>query len=160
MCMYTCTCMSCIYSMSWIHRYMYIFIPSPSRHHLACCQRQIFNNSNAMMVICLIWFLWTPPPHPKRSHVRQPRVPPRHVRHSSDAWEEKSNFLFRRGKNRDFETKGVWPVPSRGTTTGMGSQRKSRQRDGSHKRSRNHSRKLRERTPLVLAAKKTGNFST
>jgi len=38
MCMYTCTCMSCIYSMSWVHRYMYIFIPSPSRHHLTRCQ--------------------------------------------------------------------------------------------------------------------------
>ena len=39
MCMYTCTCMSCIYSMSRICRYMYISVPSP-RHHLARCQRQ------------------------------------------------------------------------------------------------------------------------
>jgi len=40
MCMYTCTCMSCMYSMSWIHRYMYISIRSPSRYHLAGCQRR------------------------------------------------------------------------------------------------------------------------
>jgi len=35
------------------------------------------------------------------SHVRQPRVPPRNVWHSSDPWEEKSNLLFWREKNRD-----------------------------------------------------------
>jgi len=31
----------------------------------------------------------------------------------------------------------------------MGRERELRERDGSHKRSRNHSRKLRERTPLL-----------
>jgi len=40
MCMNTCTCMSCIYIMSWIHRYMYVSIPSPSGHHLARCHRR------------------------------------------------------------------------------------------------------------------------
>ena len=36
MCMYACTCMSCIYSMSCqlIQKYMYVSIRSPSRHHL------------------------------------------------------------------------------------------------------------------------------
>ena len=52
----------------------------------------------------------------------------------------------------DFETKGVWPVPSREDTTGMGRERESwlRERDGSYKRSRNCSRELRERTLLDL----------
>ena len=53
MCMYTCPCMSWIYSISWIHRYMYISIPSPSR-----------NSSHAVMVSCLSWFPWTPPRAP------------------------------------------------------------------------------------------------
>ena len=117
----------------------------------ACCRRQRLqncNSSHAVMVSCLTWFPWTPPPRPQRSHVRQPRVPPRNVRHSSDPWEEKSNLLFWREKNRDFETKGVDQVPPGGTTTGIGRKRELRERDGSHKRSRNYSRKLRERTPL------------
>jgi len=109
--MCTCTCMSCIYSMSWIHRYMYVSIPSPSRHHLARCQRQICNISHAMMVICLSWFPWTSPPRPQRNHVRQPRVPPRNVRHSSDPWGEKSNLLFWRGKIVTSKRRGLTSPP-------------------------------------------------
>jgi len=46
--------------------------------------------------------------------------------------------------------KGADQSPPRGTqaTTGRGRERELRERDGSHKRSRNYSRKLRERTPL------------
>ena len=53
-------------------------------------------------------------------------------------------------KNLDFEMKGADQSPPRGTqaTTGRGRERELRERDGSHKRSRNYSRKLRERTPL------------
>ena len=36
------------------------------------------------------------------------------VRYSSDPWEEKSNLLFWREKNRDFETKGVDHSPPGG----------------------------------------------
>jgi len=49
-----------------------------------------------------------------------------------------------------LRNEGSWPVPSRGTTTGMGGERELRERDGSHRRSRNYSRKLRERTQLVI----------
>jgi len=72
------------------------------------------------------------------------------VQHSSDPWqwEEKSSLLFWRKKNRDFETKGVDLSPPRDATTGMGRERELREHDGSHKRSRNYSRELRERTPL------------
>jgi len=56
-------------------------------------------------------------------------------------------------KNLDFEMKGADQSPPRGTqaTTGRGRERELRERDGSHKRSRNYSRKLRERTPLPYA---------
>jgi len=58
-------------------------------------------------------------------------------------------------KNHDLEkahkqirNEGSWTVSLRATTTGMGKEREFRERDGSHKRSRKYSRKLRERTPL------------
>ena len=44
-----------------------------------CCRRQrlqIFISSHAVMVSCLSWFPWTPPPRPQHSHVLQPHVPP------------------------------------------------------------------------------------
>jgi len=90
-----------------------------------------------------------PPPRTQRSHVRQPRVLARIARHSSDPWKKKSSLLFRRGKKSWLRNKGSWLVPLRVDTTGMGRERELRERDSSHKRSRNYSRELRERTPLV-----------
>jgi len=142
-CMYTCTCMSCTYSMSWIHRYMYISIPSPSR-----------NSRHAVIVSCLSWFPWTPPPRPQRSHVRQPRVPPRNVRLSLTLG-GKNQFAVLAGKKSWLRSEGsFWPVPPRGTIrilgpTGMGRERKLREHDGSHNHSWNYSRELKERTPLL-----------
>jgi len=52
------------------------------------------------------------------------------------------------GKKSWLRNEGSWPVPPRGSTTGMGRERELRERDGAHKRSRNYSRKLRGRTPL------------
>jgi len=117
MCMYTCTCMSCIYSMSWIHRYMYKYIPSrrsylifyldSNKQHffsfsMSWIHRYMYisipspsrNSSHAVMVSCLTWFPWTPPPRPQCSHVRHPRVPPRNVRHFSDPWEKNRVCCF------------------------------------------------------------------
>jgi len=137
MCMYTCACISYIYSMSWIHRYMYITIPSPSQHHLARCQRRRWQYR---MLVPL-----NSPPRPQRSHVRQPRVPPA----TSDiplTLGRKNRIRCFGGKKMWLRNEGSWPVPPRGTTTEMGRERELRERDCSHKRSRNYSRKLRERT--------------
>ena len=64
----------------------------------------------------------------------------------------KIQFSILAGKKSWLRNEGSWPVPTRGTTTGMGRERGLRERDGSHKRSRNHSWKLRERTPLFSKA--------
>jgi len=58
-------------------------------------------------------------------------------------------YCFGGEKHRDFEPKGFDQCP-RGTTTGMGRERESRERDGSHKCSRNYSREPRERKPLIM----------
>ena len=73
-------------------------------------QLQICNNNHAGMVRCLSWFPWTPLPRPQRSHVRQPRVSPRNVRHSSDPWEE-NRICFLGGKKSLRRNEGVLPVP-------------------------------------------------
>jgi len=52
------------------------------------------------------------------------------------------------GKKSRLRNEGSWPVPPWGDTTGVGRERELREHDGSHKRSRNYSRKLRECTPL------------
>ena len=62
----------------------------------------------------------------------------------------KKNWIFCFGGKKIMTLKGWWLVSPRGTTTGFGRERVWRERYGSHKRSRNYSRKLRERTPLVF----------
>jgi len=99
-----------------------------------------------------------PPRAPSIAMFRQPHVPPRNVRHSSDPWEEKSNLLFWRGKKLWIWNEGSWPVPPRATTTGMGRERELRERDSSHKHSRNYFWKLRERTPLHFLTERYRNW--
>jgi len=62
----------------------------------------------------------------------------------------KIEFAVLAGKKSWLRNEGSWPVLTRGTTTGIGREQELRERDGSHKRSQNYSRKLRERTPLRL----------
>jgi len=151
--MHTCTCMSCIYSMSWIHRYMYISIRkkirSPSRHHLAHCQRRSWQYQRLKIFVWESrgnWGSWT---SWSFCSFWEPQSCPPNRRHSSDPWKKKSSLLFRWKKNRDFETKRVDLSPPGGTLP-EGRERDLRERDGSHKRSRNYSRELRECTPLQL----------
>ena len=80
-------------------------------------------------------------PSPSGPHVRQPRFPPRIVRHQSEesvkterSLKEKMCFWW---KNRDFEPKGVDLNHTRGVTMGRGREWKLPERNDF----RNHSRK-------------------
>jgi len=148
MCMYTCTCMSCIYSMSWIHRYMYKSIRSPSRHHLARCHRWRWQYQRLEIFVWESrgnWGSWTS--WEVFVHFENHSLVHQIVRHSSDPC-EKNWVCCLGGKKSWFRNKGSWPVPPRGDTTGMGRERELRERDGSHQRSRNYSWELRKRSPL------------
>jgi len=109
--MYTCTCMSCMYSMSWIHIYRCISIQSPSRHHLARCQRRRWQCQRLEFLVH--WEC--------RGFTRNPIPPPLNTTmFASNALEEWMHFwripltlgrknrvfFFGGKKNRDFDETG------------------------------------------------------
>jgi len=142
MCMYTCTCMSCIYSMSWINRYIHISIStSPSRHHLARCQQrrwqyqrlEIWFENPGVIEVHELYEVFVDAENHSLVH--------QIVRRSFDPCEKQSNVQFLQEKKSWLRNEGSWPVPPRGNTTGMGRERELRV-------SQNYSPELRERTPL------------
>jgi len=68
--------------------------------------------------LSLVHLIPNPPPFSLLGpHVRQPRFPPRIVRHSFDTW--LTNDVLT-GEKSWLRTEGSWPVPPRGVTTGRG----------------------------------------
>jgi len=110
--------------------------------------------SDKLSMAVMPWWssVWTVPLKPPPAPPAQPCSP------ATRSSPQRPTFLWTLGGNIEFsvlarkkswlQNEGSWQVPSRGTTTRMGRERELRERDSSHKRSWNHSRQLRERTPL------------
>jgi len=151
MCMYTCTCMSCIYCMcvsciycmSWIHRYRYA-AGSGCKSAIAAMPwwSAVLAGSPKL-----------PPPPPAQPCSPATRSSPQRPTLL------KPKFALLAGRKSWLRNEGSWPVPPRGTTTGMGRERELRKCDGSYKRSRKYSRKPRERTPLTFRNVSLGKWS-
>ena len=136
--MYTCKCkrMSCIYSMSCL------FLYGAQRLRSGCKSWQRLQNG-----ACCRWTTRLSLVHPLKfhhhlgPHVRQPRFPPRIVRHETEESVKTDGSLGRKYffgvKNRNFESKGVDLYPPRGVTMGKGREWELPERSDSH----NHFRK-------------------
>ena len=136
MCMYTCTYMSCIYTMSWIHRYMYMSVRSPSRHHLACCQQRRWQYQRFEIFVWESrgnWGSWTSSSccsfwEPRSCQPNRPTF----------LWplKKKSSLLFWREKKSWFRNEWSLTCPLQGGHYRNRKGRELRERDGSHNRSR------------------------
>ena len=133
MCMYACTCMSCIYSMSCqlIQKYMYVSIRSPSRHHLqvARCQRQRWQYQRLEIFVWECrgnWGSWTSWSFcsPWLTFWEPQSCPPNRP---TFLWPlgEKIEFAVLAGRKSWLRNEG------RDATTGMGREQELRDHDGS-----------------------------